>query len=563
MVAKTGCKFAPTIVVWSWMRTVLNLSGSELLIFSYLYSQTFDDSHKCYTTLSDMSDWFGLTRQTISRNIDKMLSENIVMKETLSDKKNPMIKHNRYNINMSKITQICEESDYNSYLNFVESYKQILVQKFPEDSKKIETYFSKFLRWHEEKNVKLDIDLATMNNLLNELVQDRSCQGISKLLENCNPPTVSSSSNNNVQCLNETKLNRKNPVNATTYGQLFNCETKPTKSKKQINNENRDQKEKMNVEFCLMYSDNNPELLDLLNKFLDTKNGKSYYPSQWKEQLKDLKKYGRTSTRMIESVRNSYKSNYRSLIFQDSKAALFDDKLKLIEKFVSQYGDNDSKLRDLLVSYVEEVPKGQSATSGQFEKLLTELRTICKTIPEMIESVDQSYTHSWGALAYRNRYGNSNESSDYLGSENVSPEESLLRKTKMVEDFIENGYYHLEDEIKEKLITYITKVPNGIAMSLEMFKENLNLFRLYCLSEDKKRMALSKAIVDNTNVLCKEDFAESRKLLSKNEHRESLADSYDNYRKLRVLNYQQHHGDDPRLKNLPPWKPLINPDNLI
>ena len=74
MVAKTGCKFAPTIVVWSWMRTVLNLSGSELLIFSYLYSQTFDDSHKCYTTLSDMSDWFGLTRQTISRNIDKMLS---------------------------------------------------------------------------------------------------------------------------------------------------------------------------------------------------------------------------------------------------------------------------------------------------------------------------------------------------------------------------------------------------------------------------------------------------------------------------------------------------------
>lgn len=49
----------------------------------------------------------------------------------------------------------------------------------------------------------------------------------------------------------------------------------------------------------------------------------------------------------------------------------------------------------------------------------------------------------------------------------------------------------------------------------------------------------------------------------KNEHRESLADSYDNYRKLRVLNYQQHHGDDPRLKNLPPWKPLINPDNLI
>ena len=71
----------PNIVMWSWMRTVLRLCGSELLIFSYIFSQTFDSSHRCYACLIDMEDWFGVTRQTISRNIDRLVEKGFVLIE--------------------------------------------------------------------------------------------------------------------------------------------------------------------------------------------------------------------------------------------------------------------------------------------------------------------------------------------------------------------------------------------------------------------------------------------------------------------------------------------------
>ena len=119
----------PNIIMWSWMRTVLKLSGSELLIFSYLFSQTFDSVHKCYTCLSDMTEWFGITRQTISRNIDKLVEKNFVSKECLADITNPIIKHNNYSVNTEYITELCENSDYNSYSNFLDSYRMILHQK--------------------------------------------------------------------------------------------------------------------------------------------------------------------------------------------------------------------------------------------------------------------------------------------------------------------------------------------------------------------------------------------------------------------------------------------------
>ena len=43
----------PNIVVWSWMREVLQLSGLDLLLFAFLFERTFDGVHKCFDRLTD------------------------------------------------------------------------------------------------------------------------------------------------------------------------------------------------------------------------------------------------------------------------------------------------------------------------------------------------------------------------------------------------------------------------------------------------------------------------------------------------------------------------------
>lgn len=556
---------SPNIVIWSWMRTVLNLSGSELLIFAYLYSQTFDNGHRCYSTLANMSDWFGLNRNTVARNIDKMVVSGIVSKETLQDLRKPLIKHNRYQVNMTHITNLCEKSDFNSYTNFIASYKQILIQKFPDDSKKIETYFDRFLSWHENKHAIVQVDMLTLSQLLCRLASPGSVPESENFLTNIanliNPSEVSSVVNeinpiqNNIvdPCnipTNNTKSN-KNPITPENYPSLF-PPVKPvsTKSKKVLFEEHLDTKRKMNAEFCALYG--NDALLDMLNKFLETKHGESFYPGQWKTQLEDLKTLGETPDRMFESVRNSYKSNYRFLIYEDKNATLFKDKLAVIDTFISTNGENNVELRQLLIDYIKDVTKGQQASSNQLKRLLEELKRICVTVPQMIESVGESYTHSWAALAYKDRHSSNNNNSDYLSMSTLSKEECTQQKVQLIENFIDKNYYHLHNEVKEMLLKYINSVPSGINMSPEMFQANLELLRLYCLSEDRLKESLLTATVKNLDVLCKEDFAESRQIASKHMSRDSLAESYARTRHQHVLTYQSKHPNDPRLKNLPP-----------
>ena len=91
---------APTIIMWSWMREVLDLTGIELTIFSYIFDRTFDKVHKCWTCLSDMESWFGVTRQTISRNMEKLVQKKYIYKFSQKDSQKEFIKHNCYFVNI-------------------------------------------------------------------------------------------------------------------------------------------------------------------------------------------------------------------------------------------------------------------------------------------------------------------------------------------------------------------------------------------------------------------------------------------------------------------------------
>lgn len=515
--------FMPNIIVWAWMRTVLGLAGTEILIFSYIYSLSFDSVHKCYTPLCDMEKWFGITRQTISRNIDRLESKNYIIKDTMTDKYNKMIKHNSYCVNMPVVTDLCEQSDYDSYKNFLDSYSFVLKNTFPNQVCVIDEYLDAMLTWHRSKSVSIRVTL-------NDLAQILETHG-----DNCNLSDLLSEITNNPK-LNVAEPKSKKEPQKKKVDKLFGEEKKrSTRAKK---NEWLITKQEMSKEFVFMKANANLDLLNALCDFLGTKNGMGYTPVQWQSQLDNLYKYGRTVERMIEGVRTSFMNNYRCLYIVDKSEVDIDKKLSEIDSYVKENADNSEELKKWLCLYVTEVPKGKSSTITQFKLMLDNLSDICKTVESKIKSVKLSYTNSYSALAYRS------------ASSQADQEVDMEEKKVIVHKFIVDGYYQLCDNLESSLLNYVQNTKYGKSMKAEDFKIVLNNLRLYCLDDIEKVDKVMSAIQSNKSVLATEDFDETRKLKARYETRETMATSMDRSRKLRVEQAKLKNPNDPRLKDI-------------
>ena len=531
----------PNIVVWSWMRTVLKLSGSELLIFSYIFSQTFDSVHRCFTCLSDMESWFGITRQTISRNIDRLAEKDFVVKECKNDYINPMIKHNSYYVNIDVITELCENSDYDSYTNFLDSYRFILKQKFPKDSATIDEYLGELSSWHKNKDITVCITLNELASLMHS--EDASNLPISDVLN------VIRKSNKKI---------KHNPVKSYVVKEESQTETEcqksvklfsepPKKSKRALKVEWDKDKRAMTNSFVYMRLGGNEELLDLLNKFLDTDNGKSYTPDQWEQQLETLYRYGRTVERMIDGVRTTYMNNYRQLYLIDKSEVDIDLKLNEVERYVAEFGNGNEELKDLLCSYVTEVPKAKSYTVKQFKLSLKQLTNICPTVEEKLASVERSYINAYSALAYPNSSPlsyNKAQSDSNFGAIDID------RKIERVHDFITEGYYQLCDGLEDALIDYVNKTKVGQSMSYDSFCIILDNLRLFCLDDNDKVGKVKLAIQNNSNKFATEDFEETRRIKGKLETRESKARSLDRARMQKVYMEKMKNPSNKKLKDI-------------
>ena len=333
-----------------------------------------------------MEDWFGVTRQTISRNIDRLVEKGFVLKECKQDLINPIIKHNSYMVNIPNVTDLCENADKDSYQNFLDSYRSLLKQKFPEDDTKIDDYLNELMTWHENKNLEVCVKLNDLASLIYRTSEDN--KPITDVLESVrktNKKLKASPEKSYIDKSGADVLNPKQKKSVSDDGQTELFSTKPKrKSKKAIRAEWDADKRAMNTDFVYIRIGGNEKLLELLNKFLDTDNGQSYTPNQWEEQLETLYTYGRTPERMIEGVRISYMNNYRQLYIVDKSEVDMDKKLNAIDKYVEEFADNNDELRSLLCSYVTEVPKGKSFTESQFKLQLKTLTSLCKTTEDKI-----------------------------------------------------------------------------------------------------------------------------------------------------------------------------------
>lgn len=517
----------PNIVVWSWMREVLQLSGIELLLFAFLFERTFDGMHKCFEKLTDFENWFGSTRQAIIRHIDKMVDKNILFKNCEPDKKNPMIKHNNYSINVEHVTQLCEQSPFDIYQNFLESYRILLCQKFPLEQGRINSYIENLEQWYYNKNIEI---VVTFNQLA-QLMRDNNSENytLDSLLQSFQ--TISDKRSYE----HKTKTSK----NKTNTGALL--EKPKRKSKQALKNEWDKEKRSMNQDFVMYKAKNSEELLQILNDFLNTDNGRSYTPAQWGQQLDYLFKHARTVERMIEGVKISYMNNYRSIYIADKYEVDIDAKLAEIESYVRDEGEDSEELRQYLVDYVLETPKGKSYTIKQFKMALKTLSKYCTTLKDKIRSVETSYANSYAALAYPPSSNNSSQS---------DIEVDMKEKEILVSEFITKGYYQLVPELRDLLLQYIKTVPAGKSMTKELFALNLDNLRLFCFLDDSKIQKVKMAILNNYSKFATEDFEESKRLKSRFETRESHADDLDRNRKQNVLDAKRKNPNNPLLKDI-------------
>ena len=527
----------PNLIVWSWMREVLGLHGTQLLIFSYMFTQCFDSVHQCTTSLSSMEKWFGVTRQAVSRNIDKLVDSQYLYKVTESDRITPMIKHNVYRINMKYITGLCEDSDYESYENFIQSYSYALKSVFPAEGAVIDEYLDQMLQWHKTKDIKVCI---TLNELVKEIYNsDTSELNLSDVLRR-----LSNTENEYVDPFNQKPvktIKKKEKVESKKVdNKLF--DTPKAKGTRKLRNEWIEVKKEMNQEFVTLNANNNDELLELLNNFLETTNGRSYTPTQWQNQLDSLYTNGRTTERMIQGVRISYMNNYRSLYLVDKSEVDIPVKLAEIDAYICKEENKCSQeLKKWLSSYVTEVPKGKSCTANQFRLMLEDLSDICKTLDDKIESVKKSYTNSYSALAYRSTYGTTQTEDDSI---------DMTEKEILVHKFIVDGYYQLCDGLEDSLMSYIHDTNSGKTMTKDVFNTALCNLRLFCFKDEDKINSVNLSIQKNRNVLAVENFNETASLKKKGITREMCAVSFDNTRRTTVEKAKRKNPNDERLKDV-------------
>lgn len=69
------------ITIQGWMRTELNLSGNELILYALIYGFSQADHNKFTGGMQYAADWLGCSRQTIINTLKSLLAKGLITKE--------------------------------------------------------------------------------------------------------------------------------------------------------------------------------------------------------------------------------------------------------------------------------------------------------------------------------------------------------------------------------------------------------------------------------------------------------------------------------------------------
>ena len=502
----------PNYTIFAWMRKALKLKGLALMLFSRIFHDSYDGEHCCYSTTAELADGVGVTRQTVSKIISDLVQSEYIIKNVVQEN-NSVKKHNHYIVNMTNITKLCESNSHSVYVNFINSYRDIIIKRFPNDKQTVNDCLNKLIESHKEQSQEFLLNNKTLSSLLYYLSTDNT-EKLIDLIKRLNEVDILNDNETTLKKPN--KIQRKNTLKGSVLKDICTPKTKAKAVSKQESYNNLVEKKKsLNANFVFTKGDNNEELLTVLNDFLETDFGRTCSLKQWEYQLNSLEKHCEVAEFMLESVINSFKCNYRSLSFENNNYPKhYKAKKELIQEYVENiYKSNNQETSDItstdlykyLVLYIREVERGKTCTVSQFDAMLDVLYDCCKTVEANVQSVKQSYAGGYKVLAFKDNYNNNNTE--------AKVEIDMDKKKQHIEDYCAEAYYYLYPEIKTELLNYLYNTDTGKYSSYETFVEVIRGFDYYSdASEIDKVINIKRAIAGNYKEICKEDYSLTKQL---------------------------------------------------
>ena len=119
----------PNVMVWNWMRNGLGLAGVDILIFSYLYALAGLVGAGAHISLTQLADWVGLSRQTVSNRIDMMSC--VTKTKSTDNVEGRFYTHNHYRLDMDKIKDKISLAGTDVVEDFNDSLEYLIILHFP------------------------------------------------------------------------------------------------------------------------------------------------------------------------------------------------------------------------------------------------------------------------------------------------------------------------------------------------------------------------------------------------------------------------------------------------
>lgn len=285
-------KVSNFIPIYDWMLTNLSLKGAPLLCFAIIYSYTFSGTHECFDgSISYLSRRTGYEKKTIIDSLKKLVDEGLVEKKEFILNS---VKNCTYKVGHFEVENFCGEVDQKSDLRSTKNCTGSVISTHSVISQ------GSVISTHNNKtSINSNISSNT-NNISNKLSNETF--------------TDNNIYNNDTN----TDKNEKN-VEKKSSG-LFSV---PVKSKKEVNDLQRQDKYVRSCDYLARYLEVGEELEQILHKyFIYLAQSNTFLPQiSIEEQINLLKKCRNPKKAVNDTISRGWKSICYSVDMQNKEEA--------------------------------------------------------------------------------------------------------------------------------------------------------------------------------------------------------------------------------------------------
>ena len=135
----------PNIMLWGWIRSGLGLAGVDIMIYAYLFAIAGMNGNGDYVSMTELSNWVGISRQAISRRIDTLPA--LTKRQSQDSIDGRFYTHNHYTLDTDELLKLCSEAGSEIMEDFNNSIKHIITLYFPEERfKKVNKILKKLIK---------------------------------------------------------------------------------------------------------------------------------------------------------------------------------------------------------------------------------------------------------------------------------------------------------------------------------------------------------------------------------------------------------------------------------